>query len=249
MPDTPRLRLFAAGSLRGALSAFVAQDGGSVPELVFGPAGLLRERVEGGDVPDVFLSANLLHPQALAATRPGAGVRTFAANTLVALARRELGLTTEGFLDGLLQESVRIGTSTPGLDPSGDYAWEMFARADALRPGAGARLIARATPLVGGREAPPPAAGPYPAREFLASGVVDVFLTYRSNALTTGRAFDMVVPPPALAVRATYGLVVLAAGAQRRVAAEALVGQLLSTRGAAVLERFGFEAPSTSSPV
>ncbi len=241
MPDAAP-RLFAAGSLRGALTAFAAEAGEPQPALVFGPAGLLRERIEGGDVPDAFLSANMAHPRALAAAAGGT-VRAFAANTLVALARPGLGLTTAGFLDGLLRDGVRIGTSTPGLDPSGDYALELFDRAEAQRPGAGARLRARATALVGGREAPPPAAGPYPARGFLEAGVVDVFLTYRSNALTVGGGFDVVPPPSELAVRATYGLVVLAPVGPRREAAERLVGRLLSAAGIAVLERFGFEAP------
>ncbi|MGO2465125.1 MAG: substrate-binding domain-containing protein, partial [Serratia proteamaculans] len=52
--------LFAAGSLRGAfgplLAAFQAQTGEAV-EAVFGPAGLLRQRIEAGERPHIFASA------------------------------------------------------------------------------------------------------------------------------------------------------------------------------------------------
>jgi ABC-type molybdate transport system substrate-binding protein len=36
--------------------------------------------------------------------------------------------------------AVKLGTSTPLADPSGDYAWEVFRKADALRPGAFSKL-------------------------------------------------------------------------------------------------------------
>ena len=101
----------------------------------------------------------------------------FAQNSLVALARRDLGLTTANFLDVLLRDGIRIGTSTPVLDPSGDYAQLMFRRAETLHPGAQAQLASCAKPLVGGRADLPVPPGHYPARDFLLAGEVDVFLT------------------------------------------------------------------------
>jgi molybdate transport system substrate-binding protein len=246
MPETsPRLRLFAAGSLRAALTALVTElmVPGELPELVFGPAGLLRERIESADVPDLFLSANLQHPAALSANRPGTVVQPFARNALVAVARRELGLTSGNFLDRLLLDRVRIGTSTPLLDPSGDYAQQLFAQADVQRPGSGASLASRARHLVGRRESPSVPEGRYPAREFLEAGEVDVFLTYLSNAMTMADAFDVVIPPDALTVRAEYGLIILAREASHRTEAAALVTDILSPRGQAVLLRHGFQPP------
>jgi ABC-type molybdate transport system substrate-binding protein len=236
---SPPLRLFAAGSLRAALTDFV---GAMSPEavLAFGPAGLMRERIEQGDVPDLFLSANMAHPAALAAGRADGSVQCFARNSLVAVARRELGLATGNFLERLLSDGVRIGTSTPLLDPSGDYAQILFARAGAMRAGAQALLAGRARALVGGRDFASVPAGRYPARVFLESGEVDVFLTYLSNARSIGDEFDVVLPPPELAVTAEYGLIVLATEPARRQAASDLVAGLLSARGQAVLAYHGF---------
>ena len=45
---------------------------------------------------------------------------------------------------------MRLATSTPGADPGGDYAWAVFARAEAVRPGAQVALESKALKLYGG---------------------------------------------------------------------------------------------------
>ena len=63
------LKVFAAGSLTGAMTAVInlyQEKTGVQAQTEFGPAGLLRERIEGGARPDIFASANMAHPQALA---------------------------------------------------------------------------------------------------------------------------------------------------------------------------------------
>ena len=81
------VRLLAAGSLKAAMTdignAFSVKSGVPV-EAGFGASGLLRERIAGGEEADVFASANLEHPQAIAKER-GLEVRAFARNTLCAL--------------------------------------------------------------------------------------------------------------------------------------------------------------------
>ena len=62
------LTLLAAGSLRSAFLPLVAhfqQHTGLAVDAQFGPAGLLRERIEAGSPCAVFASANAAHPQAL----------------------------------------------------------------------------------------------------------------------------------------------------------------------------------------
>ena len=63
------LRLYAAGSLKAALSEvtenYMRYDDDVLVETTFGPSGLLRERIEKGETADVFASADMKHPQAL----------------------------------------------------------------------------------------------------------------------------------------------------------------------------------------
>ena len=65
--------LHAAGSLRGALTevakGFEAAGGGKV-QAKYGPSGLLKDEIAAGAKAEVFASANMEHPQALAAAKP-----------------------------------------------------------------------------------------------------------------------------------------------------------------------------------
>ncbi|CAI0859151.1 substrate-binding domain-containing protein [Serratia quinivorans] len=109
--------LFAAGSLRGALgpllAAFQVQTGAAV-ETVFGPAGLLRQRIETGERPHIFASANLAHPQRLVGLQLSSRVEPFARNRLCATVRNIAGLTEPPLLEVLLDSRWRVATSTPG---------------------------------------------------------------------------------------------------------------------------------------
>ena len=245
--DEP-LRLYAAGSLRRALTEVAAgftETTGVRVEGTFGASGLLRERLEGGERGDVFASADMDHPRRLAAQGKAGAVTVFARNRLCALARPGLTATSEDLLDRMLDPAVRLGTSTPRADPSGDYAWAVFARAEALRPGARVRLEAKALTLTGGREAPMPAAsGRSVYTELIASGAADLFLTYCTNATVSHRELPeagVIELPPALAVGADYGVTVLKRA--READAARLIAVLLSPEGQAILRRHGFSSP------
>lgn len=75
------MRILAAGSLRVVwpqlMAAFQAD---AVCD--FGPAGLLRERIEAGEACDFFASANLAHPQALLESGRALRVAPFTTNRL-----------------------------------------------------------------------------------------------------------------------------------------------------------------------
>src|SRR5215831_9628763 len=118
------VRLYAAGSLRVALTevatAFEKQEGIPV-EKEFGASGLLRERIEKGAPAEVFASADMGHPQTLYKAGRAGPVVPFTRNSLCALASPELNVTTASLLDVLLDSKVRVGSSTPRNDPSGDY--------------------------------------------------------------------------------------------------------------------------------
>ena len=85
--------LHAAGSLRGALtevaeafekSAFEKSSSSKV-QAKFGPSGLLRDEIAAGAKAEVFASANMEHPQALANAKRSGPVVLFARNRLCAL--------------------------------------------------------------------------------------------------------------------------------------------------------------------
>jgi molybdate transport system substrate-binding protein len=152
------LCIYAAGSLTAAFTdmvqAFPAPpDSEAAP--VFGPSGLLRQRIEHGEPADILASADMSQPRALAHEKAGRLVVMFTRNRLCALGRSSAGMTPDNLLDRLLDPAVRLATSTPGADPGGDYAWAVFARADAVHPGARAILEGKAMKLVGGPNTPP----------------------------------------------------------------------------------------------
>ena len=116
----------------------------------YGPSGTLRDEIAGGAKAEVFASANMAHPESLAKARKSAPVMLFARNRLCALVRPGLAVTSENLLDSMLRDDVKVGTSTPKADPSGDYAFEVFARAEALKAGSRAALEQKALQLTGG---------------------------------------------------------------------------------------------------
>jgi ABC-type molybdate transport system substrate-binding protein len=248
----PELVVYAAGSTVGALGAmldrYTAETGQPV-RMVNGPAGLLSKRIEAGEHADLFVSANMAHAQRL--TREGkAGPTTlFARNALCVTARPDVHLTSANMLDRMLDPAVGIGTSTPRADPGGDYAWALFDRAEAMRPGAAAILKAKAKQLVGGGTAPAGVPkGADAARYFLANRTVDMFIGYcSSHDAHPVPGLDKVRVPEALAVPVDYGMVALRnpdigmSEASRRLA-----GFLVAPKAQAILPTYGFEASSSS---
>jgi ABC-type molybdate transport system substrate-binding protein len=244
------LHLAAAGSLRAALSevaaGFAAGPGGVPVTQTYGPSGLLRSRIAAGEGFDVFASANMDHPEALGRER-GRPTVLFARNRLCAITRPEIAATPETLLDRMLDPAIRLGTSTPRADPSGDYAFALFARAEAQRPGARAALEAKALLLTGGPDSPQPPPGRDPYAWQFERNAADIFLAYCTGAVLARRAMPslhQVELPPALAVGADYGLILLS----DRPEAARLALFILSPAGQAVLARHGFAAPGLPSP-
>ena len=100
--------LHAAGSLRAALTevanAFEAAGLGKV-QAKFGASGLLKDEIATGAKAEVFASANMEHPQALAAEKRSGPVVLFARNRLCALARPGLEVTPASLLDRMLDSA------------------------------------------------------------------------------------------------------------------------------------------------
>ena len=240
------LTLYAAGSLNGALSevssAFIKATGITV-KADFGPSGMMRERIEKGEAVGVFASADMGHPRKLVAEGKADFVVRFTGNRLCAMAKPELNLSTENVLDKALDPSVKLGTSTPLADPSGDYTWAIFDKAEAVRPGASVALKAKALKLVGGPQAekipPGRSAVPY----MFATGKADMFIAYCTTgkqAANEGVKLTVVNFPAPLAQSADYGLVVLNTSPE----ASRFALFVLSEPGQAILAKWGFESNS-----
>jgi ABC-type molybdate transport system substrate-binding protein len=239
--------LHAAGSLRSALTevagAFEASSGSKV-QAKFGASGLLKDEIAGGARAQVFASANMEHPLALANAKKSGPVVLFARNRLCALVRPGLSVEPATLLDRMLEADVKLGTSTPRADPSGDYAWEVFRKAQTLRPGTFAALEKKALQLTGGPTSPAAPPGRALYGMLVADGKADIFLTYCTNALeaqnqNTGQ--QIVALPDELAVGADYGLTVLN-GAPPEAYQFAMF--ILSVDGQRILAKHGFAAPA-----
>jgi molybdate transport system substrate-binding protein len=237
------VRLYAAGSLKAALTDVAkAYEGayGMPVEVEFAASGLLRERIEGGAPVDVFASANMQHPQTLMAAGWGGPVALFARNQLCALARAEVELSPASFLDVILDPDVRLGTSTPKADPSGDYAWQLFEQAEALRPGSFGALDAKALKLTGGSDSEKPPEGRNTYGWVMEEGKADVFLTYCTNAVLAQwevPELQIVSLPEELSVGADYGLIVRDGASD---AAWRLALFILAPAGQSIFADYGF---------
>ncbi|EDJ1927876.1 molybdenum ABC transporter substrate-binding protein [Salmonella enterica] len=213
------MRILAAGSLRVVwpqlMTAFQAD---AVCD--FGPAGLLRERIEAGEACDFFASANLAHPQALLESGRAQAMRE-----------------GEDWLSLLTRRDLRIGTSTAGCDPSGDYTQQLFSRMG----NEGEAVRKRAVALVGGRQTLPLPAGRLAAEWLINHDYTDIFIGYASYAprlrqVNSLRVID--IPEPYNPV-AEYGFACLSEQGKT------LADFLLSARARLIFMQHGFsEAPN-----
>lgn len=235
---TKPLTLWAAGSLTLPLTRFLAEQRQPTATR-FGPSGHLAGLIEAGARPDLFLSAHPRHARRLVDLGLALWVRDFATNDMVMLARPGVDPLT-------FAANVRLAMSTPGADPSGDYALQVFERLEATTPGLGRRLSERALRLVGHPGAAPVPEGRSPYAEALLADRADAFLTYRSNAvIARAEAPGLVLCelPPEARVVATFTLCPLT------TEAEPLAEILGGADFAAVLQRHGFlGGPGSQAP-
>ena len=182
------------------------------------------------------------HPLALAQEHRAGPVVLFARNRLCALVKPGLAVEPATLLDRMLDPQVKLGTSTPRADPSGDYAWEVFRKAEAVRPGAYATLDAKALKLAGGPTAQPVPEGRTIYSVLIEQGVADIFLTYCTGARAAQKenpAQQMISLPDPLAIGADYGLTVIQSASP---AAYRFSMFVLSPKGQRILMKHGFTA-------
>ena len=234
------VQILAAGSLRGVVTDLAAAANAVSIEIRsdFGGSGLLRERIEKGEKADLFLSADLASPRKLQALgRTALPVVAFARNRMCVVSRRSAGVTEKNLVDRLLATGVRVKTSAPIADPSGDYAWTIFDRIEAARPGAGAKLKekAQANMTV---TAPSSAPGQSAAAALFAADLVDMSITYCSASVDLEKEIPglaSIEVPRELDPHPMYGIAVLS----DRPEVLRLAVFLLSEEGQALVARNG----------
>jgi ABC-type molybdate transport system substrate-binding protein len=236
------LQIYAAGSLAGTMQELIAASGlpaDAVAPPVFGPAGLLGQRIAGGEHADLFASADMAQPQRVAGTTHAGLLVPYARNRLCLVTMAAKGITAANMLDRMLDPLLRLATSTPGADPGGDWAEAVFDRADAIHPGAKAALDAKALRLFGGPATMVPTNGHTPGGAILLQDRADAVLYYCSGAADILKEVpgSVSVPlPPALAVEPVNGMLV----APDSPAAMHLALFMLSDPGQAILRKHNF---------
>ncbi|WP_213989297.1 substrate-binding domain-containing protein [Sodalis sp. dw_96] len=233
------LTVLAAGSLRTALTPLLAEYThltGQRLRAEYGPAGLLRQRIEAGEPCDLFASANTAHPQRLLAASRVLRVQPFIANRLCLTVRSTPATLGADWLSLLSNPDLIIGMSTPVSDPSGDYTWQLFDNIAPLLPPSAVTLKLRARQLVGGADSPPLPVGVTAAGWLIQQGKADIFIGYAHYArlLQNDPALRVVEIPAQFNVLALYALGI------GTPAAEPLAAFILSPAGQRFLLEAGF---------
>ena len=235
------VEIYSAGSLREVVTQLIKEGAPKGVEVkpTFGGSGALRERIEKGEAPDLFLSADLGSPQKLAeAGRTIVPVVAFARNRMCLLTRRPVGVTPANLVDRMLAKDTKLRTSTPIADPAGDYAMTIFDKIDAAHPGAGNTLRGKAQELAAVTPSTPPAPGKSPLAALFAENKIDMMIAYCSGVETLQQDVpDLVgVPFPAdLDPHPVYGMAVLSAKPE----ALRLALFLLSSAGQDIVHKAG----------
>jgi ABC-type molybdate transport system substrate-binding protein len=240
------VQILAAGSLRRVVGDLTAEAKAMGIEVRsdFGGSGLLRERIEKGEKADLFLSADVGHPGKLATEhRTVLPPIAFARNRMCIVSRKSAAVTPGNLVDKLLDEKIRVKTSTPIADPSGDYAWAIFDRIDRQRAGSGAVLKEKSKMLMDAK-ASSPAPGQSTAAALFAENRIDVSITYCSASAALAKELPGLASfetPAQLDPHPVYGAAVLS----NRPEVLRIALYLLSGKGQAILKRNGL-VPLTS---
>ncbi|WP_051201699.1 substrate-binding domain-containing protein [Paracoccus aminophilus] len=243
-----QILLAVAGSLSGAISELAARvtaRTGQEITLRHGPAGKLAELIFSGFPAEVYVSASATGPVQLYEAGLFSLPRVIAGNRLVVIARPGLldtGRADAGqaALDLLARPDLRIGMSTPGADPSGDYTLAFLNRLAGTDPARWQDLPARAHSLYGGDLLRTEDFGRSPALEALRAGKADLLIGYGTSAqrIIADLPGAQSLPLPLSLAPPTEACASFRIGASG--AAQAFCNELSGAEAAEIFARFGF---------
>ncbi len=231
--------IFAAGSLKKFLQRQQAQLEMATNTPIcfqFGPAGWLRTLIEQGEHADAFLSANLVHPQALFAQGFSHNVHPFCHNTLCLTVSKRIYHPLKNWLNYLEDTRNRIAISTPKDDPSGDYALAFFEKLTEISPQLSQNLKHRAKSLVGSPSLPKVPSSHTAATWLIEEDKTDIFIGYShyQSIINTHPQCDYVPIPLEWNIMVTYGATALTPKGMN------IIEYLLTSDGQSNLQTMGF---------
>ncbi|MEO6973549.1 MAG: substrate-binding domain-containing protein [Rhodoferax sp.] len=232
--------VYAAGSLHASIDSIIQKFGektGIHFVAIYGLSGKLRSDIETGTSVSVFASASKEHTEALVKEGLLKNSIVFARNSMCLLAGPEIDIKHGDLVNKMLERDMTLGTSTPKMDPGGDYTWLIFQNAEKIHPGAYASLDQKAQRLVGN-----PALPPRSIPDMIKNHEIDLFVTYCSSANglagkipgATWKKF-----PKTINVEANYGI---GAATNSDARSDLLIRFILSDVGQKILSSHGFDS-------
>ena len=239
--------LHAAGSLRLALTEVIAAyepAAGVKVQAEFGASGTLKDAIAKGERAEVFASANMEHPQALADAKKSGPVVLFARNRLCALVRPGLA----GHAGDAARPHARSGGEARDLDAEGGPVRRLCLGGVPQGRQAQARLVRdpREARAAAHRRTDERRAAEGPHRLRLARRrrprrhLPDLLHQCDGGAGGEPRPADSCSLPDTLAVGADYGMTVMTGASP---AAYRFAMFILSAAGQRILAKHGFTAP------
>ncbi len=221
----PAIRLAAASSLTGALSACASSIPGVRTQLEFGGSDALAAQIRQGIGVDVFAAASMKLPEALAAEHRARPPTPFATNELV-LAVPSAGSPIRSLSDLVAARTVTVAAGSPSV-PVGSYTRQVLDRLPAARRRVILGRVRTEEPDVKGIVGK------------LSTGAVDAGFVYRTDVLAASGALRVITLPAALRPAVVYGVTAVSSTAGTRQ----VIDSLLRGGCARALRTAGFGAP------
>jgi len=207
------INIYSSGSISSAVKDAVNKhlfcEGGNGINCTIGPAGLLRRRIEEGEMFDIFISADLHNAKELQTKGITNAPIHLVKNKISVFIRKGLNASTENVLEILSKDEIRLGIPTPLSDPAGDYAMDVFHNIENnISANLGQLLRKKAIPVVGNALHPSTKnQRKSPVVRLFKEGHIDAFIGYSSSYLKISECHEYIEEielPEEAAVQADY---------------------------------------------